>query len=382
MFRKITSEKLAGLKPDKDFSFIPTEKIQMNIWQWFDDIEMELIEQGHHRLAQLLNDLPNNTVNENHSQVDAILPEALALARAVKHPWLEVFIRHWNLQSRVVHRYEVAEMLSEAVSLLEFSTRDETRDCPQSICVVQDLTICYSLADGPGYADDCLAVCKETLEKIDESWPCFSCISSEYADALLQKKQYQEAFNFLQQQNQTFLLTHQYDGRFELRSIWVETLIHLQRYQEAYDFNKEAYSWDESESELLTKAIDEARITAHLGRYDEAKNVLPAFEQISNTSEYFSEWADAVELLINAEVIPNDSSVNAQFQLMSEKLAQQGVIRQAFTITLSQAELALKRGDTDIATHCCERADALIPKLHKPVDAPELLKVMRADISP
>jgi len=353
----------------------------MNIWQWVDDIETELKEQGHHRLAKLINELPNNTANENHSQVDAIFPEALALARAIKHPWLEVFVRHWNLQSRVVYRYEVTEMLSEAVSLLEFSTRDETRGCPQSICVVQDLTICYGLIDGPGYADDCLAVCKETLEKIDASWSCFTCISSEYADALLKKEQYQEAFNFLQQQNQTLLLANKYDGRFDLRSVWVETLIHLQRYEEAYDFNKEAHSWWGNESNLLGNTLDEARITAHLGRYDEAKKVLPAFDKISNASEYFPDWADAIQLLVNAAVIPNDLSVNAQFQLMSEKLAQQGVIRSAFTITLSQAELALKRGDTDIATHCCERAEALIPRLYKPLDAPKLLQAIRAQIT-
>ncbi len=53
--------------------------------------------------------------------MDATYPEALALAREARNPWLEVFVRHWNLQSRVLHRHEVADWMSEAVSLLQFT---------------------------------------------------------------------------------------------------------------------------------------------------------------------------------------------------------------------------------------------------------------------
>ena len=47
---------------------------------------------------------------------------------------------------------------------IEFANRDETRECPQSVCVTQDLAGCYAKLDGPGYAQERLDVARETLE--------------------------------------------------------------------------------------------------------------------------------------------------------------------------------------------------------------------------
>ena len=88
---------------------------------------------------------------------------ALALVRAQKHPWAEVYVRHWYMQSKILHRHEVQDTLSDAVDLLEFANRPETRDCPQSVCVTQDLACAYADIDGPGYARERLAVAAETL---------------------------------------------------------------------------------------------------------------------------------------------------------------------------------------------------------------------------
>ena len=354
----------------------------MDIWKWSLDVDKELIHQGNYRLAHLMRMLPHHTVEENHSQVDAMVPEALALARAIKNPWIEVFIRHWNLQSRAVHRYEVTDMLPEAVNLLEFAHREETRDCPQSVCVVQDIDICYGLADGPGYVEERLAVAKETLDKIDTSWACFTCISGEYASALLDGKRYEEALSFLEQQTQALLLANKHNKRFSIRDAWVETLINLQRYEEASAFNQESYSHNGGgESSQIEKDLDKARISAYLGRYDDAKPALPEFEKIIKSLQHCLHWAEATRLLVDAGIISNDWHLNAKFQQMSDQLSHNGVIREAFTMILWQAELALKRGHPNTATRCCDRAQALIPRLRQPLDAPQLLEEMRAKIA-
>lgn len=350
----------------------------MDIWKWVEEGQEELEHQGHHRLAHLMRVLSSYTVDENHAQVDAIVPEALALARAIKNPWIEVFIRHWHLQSQVLHRYEVTKMLPEAVNLLEFAYRDNTRDCPQSICVVQDIANCYGLADGPGYVEERLTVAAETLAKIDASWPCFVCISAEYIDALLDGQRYEEALTFLEQQQQALLLANQSK---KLEGSHIEILIKLKRYEEAYDLNKDHYEPDDDQDDLLTQAIDEARITAYLGRYDDAKSVLPDFSKIAPTSDHYIDWADAVRVLVKARVIPNDWHLNAQFQQMSTQLADKGVIRYAFTLTLWQAELALKRGNPNTASRCYERAKTLIERLRKPLDANQLLTSLSAEIA-
>jgi tetratricopeptide (TPR) repeat protein len=353
----------------------------MDIWKWVVDLDQELIHQGHYRLAYLIRLIPHHTVEENHTELDAIVPEALALARAIKNTWLEVFIRHWHLQSRAAHRYEVTEMLPEAVNLLEFSHRQETRDCPQSVCVVQDIDICYGLADGPGYVEERLAVAKETLAKIDASWACFTCISGEYASALLDDEQVEETLAFLEQQAQTLLLANRHYLRFSMRGAWVETLIRLQRYDEAYAFNQESYPHNGGgEASKIEKDIDKARITALLGRYEESKSALPNFDKIIKTLQHCLHWAEAVRLLVNADMMANDWQLNVKFQQMIDQLSQHGVIRQAFRITLWQAELALKRGHPNTATRCYHRAQALIPRLRKPLDAPQLLADMRNQI--
>jgi hypothetical protein len=352
----------------------------VDIWKWVSDTQEDLTHQGHHRLAHLMELLSFYTVTENHVQVDAMVPEALALARSLKKPWIEVFIRHWHLQSRVLHRYDVTDILPEAVSLLEFAHHEETRDCPQSICVVQDLTNCCGTADGPGYAEERLAVAKETLAKIDVTWPCFICISAEYASALVDGKRYEEALTFLKQQAHALLLANQYEAHLMLRDREIEALVRLQRYEDAYAINQLACGRNESKSDRLSTAIAEACITAYLGRYEEGKQALPDFATIATTPSYYLDWAEAAKLLAEATVIPNDCHLDAKFQHMSDTLSQNGVVREAFTITLRQAELALKRGQQKTATACCERAEALIPRLRKPLDAPQLLAEMRAKI--
>ncbi|MCA9710609.1 MAG: hypothetical protein KDK70_32505, partial [Myxococcales bacterium] len=172
----------------------------MDIWRWVNRAKRDLERSGHDRLAQLIDDLPTLVCDDEHARVEAVVPEALALARAARNPWLEVFVRHWALQSRVLHRYEAREHLAEAVSLLEFANREQTRQCPQSVCVTQDLTSCYANTDGPGYVQERLEVAAETLARIDPSWPCYECISSEYASALSDDERHEEVLAWLQGQ--------------------------------------------------------------------------------------------------------------------------------------------------------------------------------------
>ncbi|REM95695.1 hypothetical protein DSI35_28675, partial [Mycobacterium tuberculosis] len=75
-----------------------------------------------------------------------------------------------------------------------------TLDCPQSICVTQDLAACYGNIDGPGWVPERIEVCDETLGRIDPSWACFQCLSCEKADALLDDGRGQDALDYLQVQ--------------------------------------------------------------------------------------------------------------------------------------------------------------------------------------
>src|SRR5262245_32293158 len=156
----------------------------MDVWSWVFPAQRELERNGHHRLAAIMSRVATATVDGRAHEVEAIVAEGLALARAADAPWIEVFLRHWRLQSRLFHQPDAGYGLGEAVDLLEFAHGPRTEGCPQSVCATQDLAHAYATLDGPGYAEECLAACDETLARIDRSWPCWSCIGGERCSAL------------------------------------------------------------------------------------------------------------------------------------------------------------------------------------------------------
>ena len=143
---------------------------------------------------------------------------------------------------------EARDRLPEAVSLLEFAHRDANRACPQSVCTTQDLAVTYGLIDGKGYQQQRLNVAAETLERIDPSWPCFTCISSEYADALLADGRHEEAIVFLEEQYDKLRRAHLYEQRYwQMLSPYLEALIHTDRLEEALEINNRARRHSDSQ---------------------------------------------------------------------------------------------------------------------------------------
>ncbi|MCP4132497.1 MAG: hypothetical protein GY754_16105 [bacterium] len=353
----------------------------MDIWKWVENTCEELQKNGQTRLADLVDLLPTYAVNNEHNRVDAIVPEALALARSVKNHWLEVYIRHWNLQSRLFKRYEVAGLLSEAVNLLEFAHREETRACPQSICAVQDIAKCYALIDGPAYVQERLAVAEETLAKIDAAWPCFTCISSEKVYALLDRESSEEALDFLDTQQQALIIVNQRDRLAHLYDTRTDVLLSLKRYEEAYNINEEYGKDQYDKSSQQTYKINKARILAFQGSFREAEKILPSFNDIAETPSHFTDWTEAVTLLTAGNVLPNDWKLHNNLQYMYETLFRNGVFRKTFELGLQQAYLALEREQPFTAKRCGEKIEALIPKLREPLNAPVQLEELKNAIA-
>lgn len=133
-------------------------------------------------------------------RAEALLPEVKALSRTLNNPWLEIFVRHWEMRNRVGNQLEGETALADAVSLFELANRDDTQACPQSVCVTQDLASCYANVDGPGWVEERIEVCDETLARIDPTWACFHCLSNEKAEALLDDGRGEDALAFLAEQ--------------------------------------------------------------------------------------------------------------------------------------------------------------------------------------
>jgi hypothetical protein len=167
----------------------------MDMWKWVQETQRALRADGNERLADLIYDIPQDVAGGREKLAQAALPEALAGARAIKHQWLEVFFRHWVMNGRVCRFREGEAALKEAVELFEFAHRPENIGCPQSVCTTQDISACYGNVDGPGYSVERIAVCEETLKRIDPSWGCHDCITRELIEALIDGERAPEALD-------------------------------------------------------------------------------------------------------------------------------------------------------------------------------------------
>lgn len=350
----------------------------MDIWKWVNDIHDSLRDAGEDRLAYLLFEIPNQVCRNNHEHVDALIPEALALSKKTGNTWLEIFFRHWNLQSRLFHRYEPINLLSEAVSLLEFSHREENKQCPQSICVVQDFAKCYALLDGPGYFSERIDVLEETFHRINSKWPCFFCLTGEYVDALCDIGNFNEALSFLDKQNAELILVNDKGAQNELCYNYAKVFFNLGQYDEAYKYVKKSKFRNGDQKDFREKKIIlSALILAKLNRFSESKQKLLKFDKIKKTHEHFMFWAQTrYELAIN-DIIPFDLELNNQFQFMVDKLSNNGVIRESINIALLQGELLIKNNELKAFERCCNYIEYLMPKLRKPLDAYDKLNSLR-----
>jgi len=169
----------------------------MDIWNWVEKLQDDLRHAGQAQNAELLNRVAEHVADMQVERAEALLPEARALGKTLGNPWVDVYVGHWALRNRVGNRVEGESALGDTVALFERAHREDTIECPQSICVTQDLAACYANIDGPGWVPERIEVCDETLARIDASWSCFQCVSCEKADAMLDDGRGAEAIQYL-----------------------------------------------------------------------------------------------------------------------------------------------------------------------------------------
>jgi tetratricopeptide (TPR) repeat protein len=341
----------------------------VNIWAWVHEIKHRL-ERGdapEQRLAELMNELPSAAVDEAHERVDSMVPEAVALARELDEPWAEVFVRHWNLQSRVLHRRQAGEELREAVSLLDFASGPRTRGCPQSVCAVQDLAVCYAIRDGPGYVAERLAVASETLARIDPGWACFDCISGEYFSALIDDERPAEALAFIEAQ----IARAAEHGEFE---VGFNTTLNRARALAALDRAPEALALLDGirdvsrfgRSRTMTHRQARIGVLLKLGRADEALSLHPPLSTILATGGHLRDWVDNLVALIDVGAMANTPRVGRELLTVQQRLLEHDAVWDATRTALLGARLAAARGAREVTRMLLADAAESSARLRRP----------------
>jgi len=352
----------------------------MDIWKWVYSASDELREQGNEELADSLFDVASMVVNEDHEKVDALLPGLIAQSKSVSNPWIELFLRHWHLQSLVLSRHQVKDALNESLSLLDFAHQEETKDCPQSICVVQDLANCYAYIDGPGYADDRLLVAQEAMDKIDASWPCFTCIGGEFLNALHDKKEYSTMLLTLDTYKKQMLMHEEDYSNSELALIEARTFIELKDYQKALDIlsgisNEGGGEHFENRCRLL-----QARALIFLHEFERAKSQMADFDVVFRTPSLALEWTQCVVALVEKQQLDNNWKLHNKILRLAKKLETQGCYRLAFDHYKFQAELAITRQQKITAENCVNNMLDLTDKFNKDCGAIEIINQLKSQL--
>lgn len=351
----------------------------MDIWAWYHERVEQLYKDGQHRLVEIMESISSLTVDGEHDKVDAMVPEGLALARSIKDPWLELFLRHWELQSLVLHRKDVKQGLPKAVSLLEFAHREENQDCPQSVCAVQDLANCYGHADGPGYVQERLDVASESMAKIDPTWPCYVCIATEYVTALIDSQQYDKALEFLGQCDKDMLAKRERKDTGYLLLARVNALTSMGRHEDAKKWLKKANSPSSGDTFELAVKLMGAKILAHLDQYESCLAALPEFQVALADPSIHIWWVETTYLLAKNGAMENDWILSVQHQKMIQAMINNGAVRDAITMCAWACELALLRQQAGSACYLIDIIKTCIPELHKVLDAEEILSRLIQD---
>jgi tetratricopeptide (TPR) repeat protein len=325
-----------------------------DIWEWVYETHGRLIEGGQHRLATALVEIAGHAVDGRNDQLDAMYPEALASARALGLPWVEVFLRHWRLQNLLNKRHQGEKAMSEAVSLLEFAHREETAGCPQSVCAVQDFTICHANIDGPGYVPERLAVLEEALERVEPARACFDCLSREYADTLEDDGRADAALAHLDRAQGRIRAAGE-TVSLSFGHARASALYRLGRFEDALEalaaaelaHTRAGHSLDDDDRRK--RAVIRARVLARLGRFDEALAELPEPAEADEFADIRHRWTEAVELLVDADRFPNDALLGARLAHWVSYLDAAGSHRPCLDLALAAGRLAVRRGAREVA---------------------------------
>lgn len=345
----------------------------MDIWAWLEKVQEDLGEAGYERLADLIDLIPVEISENRPERAEAMLHEALATARSIKHPWLEVYLRHQGMQNRMSNLSQGEMALSEATSLLEFAHRPETVDCPQSICVTQDIAKCYGNMDGPGWSKERIEVCEETLARIDPTWPCFDCLSREYAGALLHAQKPVEAEKYLEKQAHAM---EEAGEEVQSRFRWQQATCVWEagRLEEALALYQAIDEQDDSavEDDRVHRQVEIACILAQLGRIDEAWEAIPEWSDLLPVD--YVDWVNGMFLICQSQPARNTWDLAARYQEAMDHMVKVGAHRKALTIAEKQVRLAVARQAHRTARLALETAKSRLPKLRKPLDAPQIIR--------
>jgi tetratricopeptide (TPR) repeat protein len=316
----------------------------MDVWAWVEELQQELANSGQIRVAQLIDRLPT-AVSESDPIADAIAPELLAVARAMGNPWLEVYARHWHLQYLVGTMNQGTVALSYATESLERAHRPDTKDCPQSVCTTQDISMAYEAVDCFSFAKEREAVSRETLERVNPSWNCYDCIHRELIDALADQGRFEEARETLDRSRAELEAA---DNEPSPGYIVSSARLHIQEERPDLAVMEceagEEGADDEPSTTQTSRRIVWTTANRMLENFEDAAERFPSFETILTERTLSSSWALEALALVEAGALENTAELGGALETLLQHSDRVGSLRTTLNVGYAHGCLAAARG--------------------------------------
>ena len=334
----------------------------MDIWEWVEDLQAELHEQGQGHLAEALMELPVAATDDD-PRADALAPELLAAAKTMNNEWLEVYTRHWHLQYLVSSHQKADALLGYAVEALEKAHREETRECPQAVCTTQDLSFVYETIDAVGYAPEREAVCRESLLRVTPEWNCYDCLSRELADAVADQGRVDEARDVIETSLREMTAVGETPStaypalRARAANLAGNYELALQLCQEA-----EGNPY-EQDRHRVNRHLQQTTAHRNLGQLEEAVQMLPATEDVRGMRSILSNWAEELYALVRSGILENHAQIGAALQSLLDYSSSVGALRSVIVIGRIHGVLAAERNIGWVAEEAQKAMEAVVDQL-------------------
>ncbi|MFD0659347.1 hypothetical protein [Thermocatellispora tengchongensis] len=353
--------------------------MDVDIWAWVGDTQRQLHGAGNAGLAIALGDIPAQAYEGRYSQLDVVAPAVANQAESMELPWLEFYARYWHLIGRIGDRAQGAVALKDAAELVAFAEREDVRDCPSVPAAYEALAVAQANADGPGYAEERLAMLGARLADVEPGSPAFAGLTTQYVAGLLDSGKADEAVAYAESAIDR-LRAAELEASWELAAVSARALLAAGRAEDALAALDAATGFkpDDPIAKPHREGVLRARVLGTLGRTAEAVEALPDLDVVGDHPRSFVEWAETVRLLAGSEQIANTWQLGRVLRQWIDYFAMMGGYRARVELALIAGEMALARQGVWQARALADIAETGLAELKTTEGLPERIAELRA----
>src|SRR5262245_23488691 len=354
--------------------------MDVDIWAWVGETQRELHEAGNEGLAIALGDVPAQALEGRYGQLDVVAPAVAQQAESLGQPWLELFARYWHLMGRVGDRATGEEALDDARQLAEFAERGDVSDCPAAPAAVEALAITLGNTDGPGYAEERLALLNAALAGVGPQSLAFSGLTTQYVNALLDEGKAGEAVAYAEAAVDRLRGIGR-EASWELGAASARALLAADRAADALTALDAASEFkpDDPVGKARREALLRSRVLAGLGQIKEAVDALPDLDVVGDHPGEWVTWAATVEKLAEAG-LSNTWQLGRILRQWMDYFQTMGGHRARIDLALTSGRLAVARKGLWQARLLADQAEQALPSLKGSEGVPERIAELRASI--